>query len=112
MEAQEQSLETAEVHRSRKFVIAAILLICLLLAVAALWRARAGSSAAIVSTHADLENTPYAAVAAAKRETIANELTIAGQFIPYQNVDLHAKVADTSAPSTWISAIVCTKDKY
>ena len=28
-----------------------------------------------------------------KRETIANSLSIAGQFIPYQNVELHAKVA-------------------
>ena len=28
-----------------------------------------------------------------KRETIANSLSIAGQFMPYQNVELHAKVA-------------------
>ena len=28
-----------------------------------------------------------------KRETIATSLSIAGQFIPYQNVELHAKVA-------------------
>ena len=35
----------------------------------------------------------YAAVAPVKRETIANSLSIAGQFIPYQNVELHAKVA-------------------
>jgi RND family efflux transporter MFP subunit len=35
----------------------------------------------------------YAAVAPAKRETIATSLSIAGQFMPYQNVELHAKVA-------------------
>jgi RND family efflux transporter MFP subunit len=35
----------------------------------------------------------YAAVVPVKRETIANSLSIAGQFIPYQNVELHAKVA-------------------
>jgi RND family efflux transporter MFP subunit len=32
-------------------------------------------------------------VAPAKRQTIADSLAIAGQFMPYQNVELHAKVA-------------------
>jgi len=35
----------------------------------------------------------YAAVAPVQRETVANSLSIAGQFMPYQNVELHAKVA-------------------
>lgn len=35
----------------------------------------------------------FAAVAPVQRETIANSLSIAGQFSPYQNVELHAKVA-------------------
>jgi RND family efflux transporter MFP subunit len=39
------------------------------------------------------EHVVYAAVAQVKRETISNSLSIAGQFIPYQNVELHAKVA-------------------
>ena len=43
--------------------------------------------------HPDTTHLPYVAVAPVKRETIATSLSIAGQFIPYQNVDLHAKVA-------------------
>ena len=51
-------------------------------------------SDAEASDHAaDADAAPYAAVAPVKRETIATTLAIAGQFIPYQNVELHAKVA-------------------
>ena len=39
------------------------------------------------------KNAPRAAVAPAKRGTIANTLSIAGEFLPYQEVELHAKVA-------------------
>jgi RND family efflux transporter MFP subunit len=53
-------------------------------------RARAGSPGSANDAHG---NVPYAAVATVKRETIANSLSIAGQFMPYQNVELHAKVA-------------------
>src|SRR5690348_400440 len=34
-----------------------------------------------------------AAVATVKRETVRNQLSIAGEFFPYQEVELHAKVA-------------------
>jgi len=56
-------------------------------------RARAGAPKDAGALGADLEPAPYAAVAPAKRQTLANSLSIAGQFLPYQNVDLHAKVA-------------------
>jgi RND family efflux transporter MFP subunit len=36
---------------------------------------------------------PRAAVATVKREPVAKDLTVAGEFIPYQEVELHAKVA-------------------
>ncbi|HLJ91217.1 MAG TPA: efflux RND transporter periplasmic adaptor subunit [Candidatus Angelobacter sp.] len=36
---------------------------------------------------------PHAAVAKVARETIASTLSIAGEFLPYQEVELHAKVA-------------------
>ena len=85
-------VELVEV-RSRKFVIAAALALCLLFSLLAVWRARAGSSAKAGLVHPDAARLPYVAVAPVKRETIANSLSIAGQFIPYQNVDLHAKVA-------------------
>jgi RND family efflux transporter MFP subunit len=48
----------------------------------------AGASAASAS------NEPvHAAVVAAKRAPLSNTLSIAGEFFPYQEVDLHAKVA-------------------
>ena len=36
---------------------------------------------------------PRAAVAVAKRQQVSNQLSIAGEFLPYQEVELHAKVA-------------------
>ena len=36
---------------------------------------------------------PIAPVVAASRATLANSLTVAGEFVPYQEVELHAKVA-------------------
>jgi RND family efflux transporter MFP subunit len=85
-------VELVEVRRSRKFVIA-VLALCLLFAALAVWRTRGGSSAEAGFVHPDAGHLPYVAVAPVKRETIANSFSIAGQFIPYQNVDLHAKVA-------------------
>ncbi len=38
-------------------------------------------------------HVPRAAVALVKRGTVANTLSIAGEFSPYQEVELHAKVA-------------------
>jgi RND family efflux transporter MFP subunit len=38
-------------------------------------------------------SNPIAPVVTASRATLANTLTVAGEFIPYQEVELHAKVA-------------------
>jgi RND family efflux transporter MFP subunit len=38
-------------------------------------------------------DVPRAAVAIVKREQVSNQLSIAGEFFPYQEVEIHAKVA-------------------
>jgi RND family efflux transporter MFP subunit len=38
-------------------------------------------------------SNPIAPVVSASRATLANTLTVAGEFIPYQEVEIHAKVA-------------------
>ena len=38
-------------------------------------------------------SVPRAAIALVKRDTVTNTLSIAGEFLPYQEVELHAKVA-------------------
>jgi RND family efflux transporter MFP subunit len=38
-------------------------------------------------------SNPIAPVVSASRATLANSLTVAGEFLPYQEVELHAKVA-------------------
>jgi RND family efflux transporter MFP subunit len=82
-----------QIHRSHKFLISLGLILGLIIAAVLARHARAGSPTNAGLTHQDTEHVPYVAVAPAKRETISNLLAIAGQFIPYQNVDLHAKVA-------------------
>jgi RND family efflux transporter MFP subunit len=42
---------------------------------------------------ADSPQTPIAPVAVASRGELANTLQVAGEFLPYQEVELHAKVA-------------------
>jgi RND family efflux transporter MFP subunit len=80
-----------QVHRRHLLVIGAVVA-CLIVAGVVARRVRAGSGSA--SERAlNSDNIPYVAVAPVKRETIATSLSIAGQFIPYQNVELHAKVA-------------------
>jgi RND family efflux transporter MFP subunit len=83
-----------QVSRRHKFLVSGIV-VALFLIVAAVVarRARAGPANTGSETNADVDHTPYAAVAPVTRETIATSLSIAGQFIPYQNVELHAKVA-------------------
>ena len=78
--------------RSRKPLIVGVVVACLLLVAIIAWRTEAGSDNAAIASPAN-ERVPFAAVAPVKRETVANSLSIAGQFIPYQNVELHAKVA-------------------
>jgi len=48
----------------------------------------------VPSHDADSANAaPRAAIALVKREPVTNTLSIAGEFLPYQEVELHAKVA-------------------
>ncbi len=82
-----------QVRRWHKFLVLGVVLLCLLGAGFIAKRARAGSPSSAADPVNAAEDAPYAAVAPVKRETIATTLSIAGQFIPYQNVELHAKVA-------------------
>src|SRR5271165_3328393 len=79
-----------QVRRWHKLLVLGLAAILLIIAAVVVKRARAGSAGA---TSSDNDRVPYAAVATVNRETIATSLSIAGQFIPYQNVELHAKVA-------------------
>jgi len=80
--------------RRRRALVVALAFVCLLLLVLAVRRGRArASNAGSAGESGGSTGDVYAAVAPVRRETIANSLSIAGQFIPYQNVELHAKVA-------------------
>lgn len=52
-------------------------------------RVRAGNTAHASSQPA----IPRAVIAVVKRQAVANTLTVAGEFYPYQEVEIHAKVA-------------------
>jgi RND family efflux transporter MFP subunit len=78
-----------KLRRRHKLLALSGALLCVLLAVATVRRVRAGAPANAGSA----EQVAWAAVVPVKRTTIANTLSIAGQFTPYQNVELHAKVA-------------------
>jgi RND family efflux transporter MFP subunit len=83
------------VYRRRKLLVVAAVAICLLIAGVVVERVRAGAGSRTANSDAlgGTEHVAYAAVAPVVRETIANPFSIAGQFLPYQNVELHAKVA-------------------
>ena len=82
-----------QVNRRHKFLVFGIVAVCLIVTGLIVKRARAGSPSEAGEGSVTNDHVPYAAVAQAKRETIATTLSIAGQFSPYQNVELHAKVA-------------------
>lgn len=65
-------------------------LVCLLTGTFVARRVRAGIPPQPASAGNDV---PHAAVALVKRATLSNNLSIAGEFLPYQEVELHAKVA-------------------
>lgn len=75
------------IRRNTLLVFGAIVF-CLIVAVWQVKRVRAGSSHGKTN-----ELVPFAAVAPVRRANIADSFSIAGQFLPYQNVELHAKVA-------------------
>src|SRR5579871_880229 len=80
--------ELMQFQRKHKLAILGIVFASLLVAAIVGKRARAVAPSPTASEH-----VPYVAVAPAKRQTLSDSLAIAGQFIPYQNVELHAKVA-------------------
>ena len=65
----------------------------LIIALVAIRVRTGGPSRASADNTGDGDHVVYAAVAMVKRQTVANSLSIAGQFVPYQNVELHAKEA-------------------
>src|SRR5271169_3485868 len=79
-----------QVRLRHKVLVLGAVAVCLVVAVMVARRVRAGVPGGASDPRSDI---PYAAVAPVRRETIANSLSIAGQFMPYQNVELHAKVA-------------------
>jgi len=77
-----------------KLLVLAVVLFCVIALGAIIIKRSHSPSTAEANDHpADAGTVAYAAVATAKRENIATTLSIAGQFLPYQNVELHAKVA-------------------
>jgi len=80
-----------QVRPLHKFLVLGGAVLCLIAAISIVRRVRANAPHPEAGT--ELSHAPYAAVAPVKRRTISNSLSIAGQFIPYQNVELHAKVA-------------------
>jgi RND family efflux transporter MFP subunit len=85
------------IRRNTLLVFGAILF-CLIVAVWQVKRVRAGSSSHGKAVGAaagigDNERIPFAAVALVKRADIANSLSVAGEFLPYQEIEIHAKVA-------------------
>jgi RND family efflux transporter MFP subunit len=82
---------TSPARNRRKWLITGALLLLLLLGALAVKQTHVlGPPPAVPVSES---SAIYAAVAPVQRETISNSLSIAGQFIPYQNVELHAKVA-------------------
>lgn len=82
-----------QVWRRHKFLVLGVAVVCLIIAALVVKRVRAGGFGNSNDQRTDQESVPYAAVAPVKRQTVSTTLSIAGQFIPYQNVELHAKVA-------------------
>jgi RND family efflux transporter MFP subunit len=78
---------------SRKIQIIAGILLILALAAGWRWIGHSRTEANDGDAAAGTSGEVIAAVAPVQRSTIENSLTIAGAFKPFQDVDLHAKVA-------------------
>ena len=75
--------------RNHKFLVIAAAVLCLLAAFFSVKHLRAGAS----SRTRIAGDVMSAAVAVAKRAPIGNTFSVAGEFLPYQEVEVHAKVA-------------------
>ncbi len=84
--------KSAAARSNRKWILLAAAVLCVVVIFVAVKRGRATEERNGGVTSAETHRV-YAAVAPVERRTVANQLSIAGQFIPYQNVELHAKVA-------------------
>lgn len=78
-----------EVRRNHKILVLGAALGCVLLAFLAVQRVRAGAPA---HTHNGRDIVP-AAIAVVKRAPIGNTFSVAGEFDPYQEIEVHAKIA-------------------
>lgn len=85
--------EKSAARWNRKWILLGATLVCLLIVFMVVKRVRAGDEGRDESVANGGAPVVYAAVAPVQRSAISNSLSIAGQFIPYQNVELHAKVA-------------------
>jgi RND family efflux transporter MFP subunit len=77
---------------AKKWIVAGVALVLIGFLVW-LWVGRGSSEADGPSNAAHSSDAVPAAVARAERTTIGNTLTISGEFKPFQDVDIHAKVA-------------------
>lgn len=77
---------------AKKWIIAGVILLAGGIFVW-LWVVRSSSEADAPNNAGSGSNVVPAAVARAEPRTIANTLTISGEFKPFQDVDVHAKVA-------------------
>lgn len=82
-----------QVRPVHKFFALGVAVVCLIAAITVLLRVRASSSGSQPVAAEVQDQIPFAAVTPVKRDVIASSMSIAGQFSPYQNVELHAKVA-------------------
>ena len=88
-----------QVRPLHKFLVLGVAVLGLIAGITVVRHVRAG---AITRSQAENDSVPghgkgpefaYAAVTSVKRSALSSSLEIAGQFLPYQNVELHAKVA-------------------
>lgn len=70
-----------------------IALACIAVAVSALVRSRVHADTPASSSTSSSTDVPGAAIAVVRKGSISSSLTVAGEFFPYQEVELHAKVA-------------------
>lgn len=77
-----------EAPQKRVLLLGGAAVVCVLIVVIAISVLHSGHAQT-----AEASTPPAAAVSIAKRQLISNQLSIAGEFIPYQDVQIHAKVA-------------------
>src|SRR5271165_5921610 len=75
--------------RNRKLLALGGALLCLVIAVLIVSRVRAGAPAHTRTG----SSVVAAAIAIARRAPIGNSFSVAGEFIPYQEIEMHAKVS-------------------